>query len=183
MSISPPTIQLPPTPRALFDIVRLEAGPSALPASKTSLIVSLAAYGVGEAAYQSLGAGVAPSIVYGLLCIALLYLLAFVVHYVVGKRELFQQTLTALAATSAMVLFLAVALSFLTAQVFPPPLPTGKLVGFLLFPLVLWRATLVMWMFRHASLRFIPALAIAACYVGFTGYILAPLLARIFERL
>lgn len=182
MSISLPTINLPPTPRALVDILRLEGGPSALPVSSRLAAVSLVAYGAGEIAQQLLAQEMPPAVVYGLLNSVLLTALAAVVVFAVGKRDRFLQTLTALAAMGAIVAFATVVLYSFVSLVFPAPLPTMKLVGFLLFPLVLWKVTLFTWIFRHASVRVIPAFAISAIYVGITAFILAPLIARIFER-
>jgi hypothetical protein len=183
MSISLPTNNLLATPRALFDIIRLEAGPSALPATKNVLIASLAAYGVAEAANQMPSRDILPSIVYGALSTGLLVGVVYLVLLLVKTRDRFMQTLIAIAAIGAVVAFVSAALQVLVGVVFPPPLPTTKLVGFVLFPLVLWKATLYMWIFRHGGLRFIPSLCVSAALVGFTLFILAPLVARIFSFL
>lgn len=183
MSISLPNISLPPTPKALFDIVRLEGGPEAVPSSRNAAVYSLAAYAVGETLIQLLDHDFAPAIVYGLVSAGLLVAVAAAVLFAMGARERFMQILTALAATGAIAAGATFLLHLVVSQVFPPPLPTGKLVGFLLFPLVVWKVTIFMWLFRHASLRFIPALAVSACYVGITAYIIAPLIVRVFARL
>jgi hypothetical protein len=181
MSISLPTISLPATPRAIFDIIRLEAGPSALPATRNVLVASLLAYGAAEMADQAVNRDLLPAIAYGALSTGLLAAVTFVVLLVVGTRDRFQQTLTALAAIGAVVALVSFLLQIMVSVVFPPPLPTTKLVGFVLFPLVIWRATLYMWIFRHGGLRFIPSLAVSASFVGFTMFILAPLVARLFS--
>ncbi|PWB80461.1 MAG: hypothetical protein C3F11_17900 [Methylocystaceae bacterium] len=183
MSISLSAISLPPSAKALVDILRLEAGPGALPLSSKLAGASLAAYGLGEAGLQLLDHDVAPAVAYGVVSAALLVAVTAVVLFFVGARERFVQTLTALGATGAIVAIATILLHLFVAQVFPPPLPTSKLVGFILFPLVIWNVTVFTWLYRHASLRFIPALAVAACYIGITSFIIAPLIVRISERI
>lgn len=183
MSISLSNISLPPIPKALIDIMRLEAGPNALPLSGKLAGFSLAAYGVGETGLQVFDHELGPAAVYGVVSALILTAVTAVVLYAVGARERFVQTLTALAATGAVVAVASLVLHLFVAQVFPAPLPTSKLVGFLLFPLIIWNVTLFAWVYRHASLRFIPALAVAGCYVGITTFIIAPLIVRISERI
>jgi hypothetical protein len=183
MSISLPTISLPPLPKALFDMIRLEAGPGSLPATPLAAGVTLAIYAAGETADQYVHHPLLPSLVYGPVCAILLALTAIAVLSFVGTRDKFWQIVTALAAIGAIVALVSVALSSFVSLVFPPPLPTAKLVGFVLFPLVVWKGTLFIWIFRHGGLRFIPALAVAIVYVGLTGFVLAPMFLRIYERL
>lgn len=183
MSISLSTISLPPAARALVDIIRLEGGPGALPLSNRLAGFSLAAFGLGEAGLQLFDHEWGPAIAYGVVAVALLVAVTAAVLFSVGARDRFVQTLTALGATGAIVAIATIALHAFVAQVFPPPLPTGKLVGFVLFPLIIWNVTLFAWLYRHASLRFIPALAVSACYVGITTFIIAPLIVRIAERI
>lgn len=183
MSISLSTISLPPFVKALVDILRLEGGPGALPVSNRLAGYSLAAFGLGEAGLQGIDHEWAPAIAYGLISVALLVAVTALVLFVVGARERLAQTLTALGATGAIVAVSTIVLHLFVALAFPPPLPTGKLVGFVLFPLVIWNVTLFAWLYRHASLRFIPALAVAGCYVGVTTFIIAPLIVRIAERI
>lgn len=183
MSISLPNISLPPTPKALFDIIRLEGGPEGLPSSPKLAGYCIAAYAVGEAALQLLDHSVGPSIAYGLVSAGLLVAVAAAVLFTVGARDRLAQMLIALAGAGAVAAAATFVLHLFVSQVFPPPLPTSKLVGFLLFPLIVWKITIFMWLFRHVSLRFIPALAVAACYVGITAFIISPLIVRIFARI
>jgi hypothetical protein len=183
MSISLPTISLPRTPRAIFDIMRLEAAPSALPATQRALVVSLFAYAAGEAAQLYVSKDLLPAIAFGVASAALLVATTYVVLLMVGARERVTQTLVALAAIGAVVALVMMFLHALVGLVFPPPLPTAKLVDFLLFPLVLWKVTLFMWIYRHGSLRFIPSIAVSVIYVGFAAFVLAPLVVRIFALL
>lgn len=181
MSLSPSSISLPPTPKALLDIIKLEAGPADLPGSRQALWISLAAYAATEAGGQMVNNDIPPSLAYGLLSAVLLTATTFGALVLSGARERFQKTLIALAATGAVIGVVSIVLALAVSQIFPPPLPAGKLVAFLLFPLVLWKITVFIWLFRHASLRFIPALAISLIYVGFTLVILSPLLIRAFK--
>ncbi|WP_159730249.1 hypothetical protein [Methylosinus sp. Ce-a6] len=183
MSFSTSSISLPPTPKALLDIIKLEAGPAGLPDSRQALWIALGAYAATEAGGQMVNGDILPSLAYGLLSAALLAATTFGALIFVGARERFQQTLVALTATGALIGLISVVLSLAVSQIFPAPLPTGKLVGFVLFPLVMWKFTVFLWLLRHASLRFIPAFAISAIYVGFTLLILSPLLTRIFNLL
>ncbi|CAN2534018.1 hypothetical+protein [Methylocapsa aurea] len=182
MSISP-SISLPPTPKALLDLIKLEAGPAPLPASRLALWISLGAYVVTEAGGQSLTNDILPSVVYGLVSAVLLAALTFGALTLAGTRDRFQQTLVALASTGAIIGLVSIVLSVVVAQIFPPPMPAMKLVGFVLFPLVMWKFTVYLWIFRHSALRFIPAFALSAIYIGFILLILSPLLVRLFSFL
>ncbi|HEY8064604.1 MAG TPA: hypothetical protein VIF40_07725 [Methylosinus sp.] len=183
MSISS-SISLPPTPKALLDLIKLEAGPAPLPASRLALWISLGAYVVTEAGGQLLANDILlPSVVYGLLSAVLLAALTFGALTLAGTRDRFQQTLIALASTGAIIGLVSIVLSAAVAQIFPPPMPAMKLVGFVLFPLVMWKFTVYLWIFRHSALRFIPAFALSAIYIGFILLILSPLLVRLFSFL
>jgi len=180
MSFSPPSISLPPTPKALLDLIKLEAGPAPLPDSRLALWISLGAYVLAEAGGQLVNGDILPSLAYGLLSAGLLAAVTFGALFLAGTRDRFQQTLIALASTGAIIGVVSMVLSVFVAQIFPPPLPAAKLVGFVLFPLVMWKFTVFLWIFRHASLRFIPAFALSAIYIGFILLILSPLLVRVF---
>ncbi len=155
MSISP-SISLPPTPKALLDLIKLEAGPAPLPASRLALWISLGAYVVTEAGGQSLTNDILPSVVYGLVSAVLLAALTFGALTLAGTRDRFQQTLVALASTGAIIGLVSIVLSVVVSQIFPPPMPAMKLVGFVLFPLVMWKFTVYLWISvipRFASSR------------------------------
>ncbi|MBY6241037.1 hypothetical protein [Methylosinus sp. Sm6] len=183
MSLSLPTLSLPPVPKAVIDIMRLEAGPAALPTSRLFLAASLVAYTAGEIGQQLVSQDILPAIAYGLASVVLLVGATFIALLLAGARDRLFQTLAALATIGVVLAVVVVVLHSIVAQVFPPPLPTARLVNFLLFPLVLWKVTLFMWIYRHASLRFVPSLAVSVLYVGFTVFVLAPLLARAFSFL
>ncbi|WP_156967746.1 MULTISPECIES: hypothetical protein [Methylosinus] len=180
MSISP-SISLPPTPKALLDLIKLEAGPASMPDSRPALWISLAAYILTETGGQLVSADIPPSIAYGLVSAALLAALTFGALLLTGTRERFQHTLIALTATGAVIGLVSFLLTLAVAQIFPPPMPALKLVGFVLFPLVLWKFTVFLWIYRHAGMRFIPAFALGAIYLGFILLILSPLLTRAFN--
>ncbi|OAI29746.1 hypothetical protein A1351_01425 [Methylosinus sp. R-45379] len=180
MSISP-SISLPPTPKALLDLIKLEAGPAPLPDSRQALWISIAAYFLTEVGGQLVSAEIPPSVAYGLVSAALLAALTFGALLLTGTRERFQQTLIALTSTGAVIGLVSFVLTLAVAQIFPPPMPALKLVGFVLFPLVLWKFTVFLWIYRHAGMRFIPAFALGAIYLGFILLILSPLLTRLFN--
>ncbi|MBU3887400.1 hypothetical protein [Methylosinus sp. KRF6] len=177
------SISLPPTPKALLDLIKLDAGPASMPDSRQALWISLAAYFLTEAGGQLVSADILPSISYGVASAALLAALTFGALVLTGTRERLQQTLISLASTGAVIGFVSMVLSLMVAQIFPPPMPAMKLVGFVLFPLVLWKFTVFLWIYRHAGMRFIPAFALGAIYIGFTLLILSPLLVRVFNLL
>lgn len=179
MSITLPKINLPPTPKAFFDLLQLEGGPHALPLSKPLAGASLAAYVGGEAGLQYLDHQLAAAILFGVVSAVFLAAVTAAVLHFMGTRDRLVQTLTALGATGAAIAVVTIVLHFLFAQVFPPPMPTGTLVRFLLFPLVLWNIMLFAWLYRHASLRVVPAFCLAAAYVGVTTFIIAPLVTRV----
>lgn len=179
MSLTLPKINLPATPKALFDIMRLEAGPSALPLSRNTTYASLAAYAAGETGVQFLDHQLLAAILFGLVSVAFLIGLTVAVLHLTGARDHLLQTLTALGATGAAVALIWIGLYLLFSQVFPPPLPTSTLVKFLLFPLLVWNVMLFTWLYRHAQLRFIPAFSLSAAYVGITTFVVAPLVMRV----
>ncbi|MBI1869297.1 MAG: hypothetical protein HYS06_13555 [Methylocystis sp.] len=177
MAFTLPTLTLPSTPKAVLDVLRMEAGPQILPASKPLMGASLAAFAVGQAGLQyfdyPLGAGV---VLYGLLAVALLVGMTFVVARFTGTLDRLPQFLIALGAAGAAYSLLGVVLHLLFAIVLPAPLPTARLLKFLLFPLLFWYWTVFTFIYRHASLRTIPAFALATLYVVFTNLIVSPLI-------
>jgi hypothetical protein len=62
------------------------------------------------------------------------------------------------------------------AVALPPPLPTQRLVNFLLFPLVIWNFFAFTFIYRHAKLRSLPAFVISATFVIIVDFILGRLL-------
>ena len=175
MPVSLPTINLPPIPKALFDIVKLEGSQKALPESDKLAGAAMAAYAVGEILVHSIEHSILGSILYGIVVPAVLAAMTYFALKAVGSRDKLIQTLTALGATGALLCVAYIILHFIFAIALPPPLPSDKLVRFLLFPLVVWNIFMFTWLYRHAALRTIPAFVVSTVYVILEGFILSPL--------
>ena len=76
----------------------------------------------------------------------------------------------------AIIALTSIVLHFVFAVALPPPLPTERLVNFLLFPLVLWNFFAFTYVYRHAKLRSVPAFSFAATFVIIVDFIMARLL-------
>lgn len=169
-------MSLPPTLKAFIQIVKFEGGQRDLPESTPLMGASLVAYVVFSAALHGLEHTMLGSLGYGLLSTALLVALTFGVLKAYGRSDVLIKTLTALAATGAFMALTSIVLHFVFAVALPPPLPTDRLVRFLLFPVVLWYFFMFAWLYRHAGMRTIPAFALAATYVVTINWIFSSLL-------
>jgi hypothetical protein len=176
MPVSMPTINLPPIPKALFDIVRMEGSQRALPVSEQLAGGAMAAYAVGELFAHLIEHSFLGSLVYAVAVVGALAAITYFALNAVGARDRLFQTLTALGAMGALVCFAYIVLHYFFAVALPPPLPSDKLVRFLLFPLVVWNVFMFAWIYRHALLRPLPAFVTAALYVVLESFILTPLL-------
>ncbi len=171
MAINLPASWANSTPKALFDIIALEAGQGKLPVSAPLMGGSLVAYAVGQFALHALDHNLAPSALFGVSCAAL------VAAGTAGVFKLYKfkgnsiQAITALAAVGAAIALVSIILHFVFAVALPPPLPTQRLVNFLLFPMVLWAVFAFAFIYRHAGLRTIPAFAFSATMAIVIDYI------------
>jgi hypothetical protein len=175
MPISLPTVNLPPTPKALLDILRLEGGQQELPVSTTLAGAAIGAYAVAEMLAHAVEHSFVGSLLYGVMTAGLLTAITYFALKSVGASNRFIQTLTALGAMGTLVCLAYIVLHFVFSQALPPPLPSERLVRFLLFPLVVWTLFMFTWLYRHATLRVIPAFVVAGCYVILESFILTPL--------
>lgn len=164
-----------PTSRAFIKILNLEGSQQALPESQDLLKAALAAYAVMQAGAQLFEHSVIGSLIYGLACAALLYASTFYLLRFVNQNDKFVKTLTALAATGAIGALAYILLHFVFGVALPPPLPTERLLRFLLFPIVVWNVFMFSFLYRHVSLRALPAFVIATIYVIAIDAILSPL--------
>jgi bacteriorhodopsin len=177
MAINVPAAWANTTPKAIFDIIKLEAGPSKLPVSIPLMGGCLAAFAIGQTAVHALAHNLLPSIGFGIGCAALLALAAFgVLPFYKNSRDQIIQSLTALSAVGAFIALTSIVLHFVFAVALPPPLPTERLVNFLLFPIVLWLVFGFAFIFRHNGLRMIPAFALAITYAIIVDFIMATLI-------
>ncbi len=165
------------TPKALYQIIALEGGQGKLPVSATLMGACLAAYAGAQTMlhlvndHGSLGA-----LFFGLGSAALLGGLSAGVLELYKRRDITIQTVTALAASGVVIALSSIVLHFLFAVALPPPLPTQRLVGFLLFPIGIWNVFSFAWIYRHAAIRTIPAFALATTFVIVVYFIMATLI-------
>ena len=164
------------TPKALFEILKFEGAQNALPASNFFLGGSVAAYAIAKAVLHGLDHSLTSALIFGVFTAALLSGMAYVILRLYKSSDQLVQTLAALTATGAVLTLASIVLHFVFAVALPPPLPTTKLVNFLLFPFALWIVFMYAFLFRHAKLRTLPAFALAATYVIVTDFIVATLL-------
>ncbi len=163
-------------PKAFYDILALEGAQNALPADMNLLYGSLGAYAVLQGVDHSIDHSWGGSIIYGLGSAALVGLSTFLVVPRYDTREKTIQTTIALAGVGAIIALTSIVLHFVFAVALPPPLPTERLVNFLLFPLCLWNFFAFTYIYRHAKLRSVPAFSFAAAIVIILDFIMARLL-------
>jgi hypothetical protein len=154
-----------PTPRVVLKMLNLEASHLSLPESQEVMKGALAAYCVLQFGAQYFSHSLAPSLFYalsstGFLYAATLYLLRFL-----KQDALFVKTLSALAIMGALGAGAYIVLHVIVGIALPPPLPTERLARFLLFPIIVWLVFIYAFIFRHVSMRNIPAFVTGALYV------------------
>jgi len=164
------------TPKAFYNILALEGAQNALPVSRNLVGGSLGAYAVLQAIEHSIDHSWGGSIIFGLASAALVGVSTALVVPRYDTREKTIQTTIALAGIGAIIAFASIVLHFVFAVALPPPLPTERLVNFLLFPLVLWNFFAFTYVYRHAKLRSVPAFSFAATFVIIVDFIMARLL-------
>ncbi|MGA8170547.1 MAG: hypothetical protein WB816_06910 [Methylocystis sp.] len=150
------------TLKIFYDIVAFEAGQGMLPVSKSLMGGCIAAYAVAQTLIHLLDHELMPSLLFGVSCAALVTTGSAAVLTLYKRQDKIIQTVTALTGVGAVIAFASIILHFVFAVALPPPLPTQRLVNFLLFPMVLWMVFAFAFMYRHAGLRNIPAFAFAA---------------------
>jgi hypothetical protein len=176
MAINIPAAWANSTPKAFLDILTLDGGQAKLPASARLMAGCVAAYAVAQAALHALDRALAPSAIFGFGCAALLGGATAGVLHLYKSREKVLQAISALAGVGAVIALASIALHFVFAVALPPPLPTGRLVSFLLFPMVVWNVFAFAFIYRHAGIRTIPAFSFATAYVITVNFIMSTLL-------
>jgi hypothetical protein len=176
MAMEIPKIQLPPTLQAFFDLLRLERGPGVLPESTQLMGATVVIFGVLEAALDMMDHSILGSIAFGVLSAGFLVAFAYGVLKAYKREDAFVRVVTAMAGTGAAIALISIVLHFVFAIALPPPLPSDRLVRFLLFPMIAWMVFLYSWILRHVSIRTIPAFAAATTYVIVVDWIFGTLL-------
>ena len=127
------------TIKVFYDIVALESGQGLLPISTKLMGGCLAAY-----AARTGGRAFARSRAHAGSACSAFPAPPWWAGGTAGVLELYKrrdktiQTITALAGVGAFIALVSIILHFIFAVALPPPLPTQRLVNFLLFPIVLW---------------------------------------------
>ena len=160
------------TPKKFYDILMLEGGQGTLPASLPFMGACIAAFFGAQAGLHMLDHDVGPAAIFGASCAILLGGLTATMLTLYKQPEKLVQTISALAAIGAAISIMSIVLHFAFAVVLPPPLPTHKLVSFLLFPIAIWNVFAFAWIYRHAAMRTIPAFVLATIYVIVADFIL-----------
>jgi hypothetical protein len=163
-------------PKAFYDILALEGAQNALPANINLVGGSLGVYAVLQAIDHSIEHSWTGSFFYGLGSAALVGVSTFLVVPRYDTREKTIQTAIALAGIGAIIALTSIVLHFVFSVALPPPLPTERLVNFLLFPLTLWNFFAFTYIYRHAKLRSVPAFSFAAALVIILDFVMARLL-------
>jgi hypothetical protein len=154
-----------PTPRTILKMLNLEASQNSLPESQNLLKGALAAYVVLQTIAQYFSHSLPVSIFYGVSTAAVLYGATFYLLRYLGQEAKFVKTLIAMAVMGALAAFVYIVLHLIVGVALPPPLPTDRLVRFLLFPIIIWTVFMYAFLLRHVALRPIPAFVTAAIYV------------------
>ncbi|HYA81346.1 MAG TPA: hypothetical protein VED87_10485 [Methylocystis sp.] len=176
MAINLPANWANSTPKAFYDIFALEGGQKKLPSDVRLMGGCAAAYLLAQIGLHLLNHGFGAALLFGLASAGLLLATTFVVLRAYKQSELIERTITALAATGALIAIVSILLHFVFAAALPPPLPSARLIGFLLFPIAAWKVFAFAYIFRHASLRIVPAFVFATLLVLAEYWIFASLI-------
>lgn len=176
MAINLPANWANSTPKAFYDIFALEGGQKKLPSDARLMGACAGAYLVAETGLHLLSHGFGASLLFGLATAGLLLATTFGVLRAYKQSELVDRTITALAATGVLIAVVSIVLHFIFAAALPPPLPSARLISFLLFPIAAWKVFAFAYIYRHASLRIVPAFVFAAMLVIAEYWVFASLI-------
>ncbi|MFO1124981.1 MAG: hypothetical protein U1E25_06665 [Methylocystis sp.] len=162
------------TPQTVLKMINLEASQLSLPDLRELMLGAFGAYGVLQMIAQAFNHSLLGSLIYGILSAGLLYGATYGLLRVLKENAKFQRTATAVAIMGAIGALAYIILHLIFAIALPEPLPTEKLLRFLLFPIIVWLAFMYAFLFRHVSLRPVPAFVTAALFVLVIEVILSP---------
>lgn len=163
------------TPQTVLKMLNLEASQLSLPDSRELMWGAFGAYAVLQAFAQAFNHSLLGSLLYGALSAGFLYGATYGLLRVLKEDAKFQRTATALAIMGAFAALAYIILHLIFGIALPPPLPTEKLLRFLLFPILIWMVFMYAFLFRHVSLRPLPAFTAAALFVLVIEIILSPI--------
>lgn len=153
------------TPQTVLKMINFEASQLSLPESRELMLGALGVYGVLQAIAQVFAHSLLGSVIYGLLSAGFVYGATYGLLRLVKEDAKFQRTATAIAVIGGIAALAYIILHGLFGIALPPPLPTEKLLRFLLFPILVWTAFMYAFLFRHTSMRPVPAFFAGALYV------------------
>jgi hypothetical protein len=153
------------TPKTFGKMLNLEASQLSLPESPELMKVMLGLYVFAQAGAQSFNHSLIGAFAYGVGSAVILYGATFFLLRYLKEEPKFVKTMIALAAMGALAAVAYIILHLIVGVALPPPLPTERLVRFLLFPIIMWTAFMYAFLFRHVSMRSLPAFCTAAFYV------------------
>lgn len=176
MAINMPASWENSTPKAIVDIIKLEGGQGKLPVSTPLMGGSLAAFALLVGAEHLLSHSFLGSLAFGGGAALLLGGGTAGVLALYKSQDKTVQTITALATVGAIIALVSILLHFIFAAALPPPLPSDRLIRFLLFPMIIWKVFAFAFIYRHAKLRTVPAFAFSATLAIVFDFIMATLL-------
>lgn len=162
-------------PKTVLKMLNLEASQLSLPDSRELMWGAFGAYGVLQVGAQLFNHSLLGSLIFGVLSAGFLFGATYFLLRYLKEDAKFQRTALALAVMGAIGALVYIVLHGVFAVALPPPLPTEKLLRFLLFPIIVWMIFMYAFLFRHVSLRPVPAFFTAALYVLFVNAILSPI--------
>ncbi len=161
------------TPKTVIKMINLEASQLSLPESRELMWGAFGAYGVLQASAQLFNHSLLGSLIYGILSVGILYGVTYLLLRFLKEDAKFLRTATAMAVMGVIAALAYIILHGVFGIALPPPLPTEKLLRFLLFPIIVWTIFMYAFLFRHVSLRPVPAFFTAALLVLFIQAILS----------
>ena len=153
------------TPKTFIKMLNLEASQLSLPESPDLMKFTLVAYVVFQFGAQYFNHSIIGSLIYAFGGAAILYGVTVLLLRYMKEEHKFVRTMIALSGMGALAALAYIILHLIVGVALPPPLPTERLARFLLFPIIMWTAFMYAFLFRHVSLRPIPAFVTGALYV------------------
>lgn len=164
MAITIP-LQNHPVVQTAWKIFKIEASQLSLPDSKELMQSALIAYALMQAGSQMFDHSAIGAVIYGLVSAGFAYGATLFLMRFLKQEDKFTRTVIAIAGTGAIGALAYILLHMFFALALPPPLPTERLVKFLLAPIIVWYVFIYAFYYRHVDLRPIPAFVVAAFYV------------------
>ncbi len=173
MAINIPPFVKHPVAQTSLKILNLEASQLSFPESQNIMKGAVAAYAVAQTAAQSFEHSMLASVLYGLASAGVAVVWTYYLLRYLKQDDKFVRTLIAVAGFGALAATVYCVLHVIFGIALPDPMPTKKLLRFLLFPIIVWLVFIYAFFYRHVSLRPIPAFFTATFYVLIVEIIMA----------